>query len=258
MPGAGEPLLDQVFDGDSLYGLRAAVAAHSLQAGLAQDRVGDFVVIVHELAANAVRHGAGHGRLRVWKHDHALYCLVTDDGLPQAAAAGGTQKQSPDVALWHSGPGHGLWLVRHLADQLSLNSGPDGTTATVSFTFGPPESDPPFHLGQYSQNGCTILVITGQLDVRSADQLIDVLNEACSTNPPTPLILDLAALTSWHSSAVAALLMAQQQVNAHPSAQMILAGLPGPLLQRLHDAGLTSRFTVTDTTENAIRKITPA
>lgn len=50
MPSAREPLLDQVFDGDSLYGLRAAVAAHSLQAGLAQARVGDFVVAVHELA----------------------------------------------------------------------------------------------------------------------------------------------------------------------------------------------------------------
>jgi anti-anti-sigma factor len=259
VPGAGTPpILDQAFDGDSLYALRAAVSAHALEAGLPQGRIGDLVVAVHELAANAVRHGAGHGRLRVWKQDQALLCLVADDGPPQEArAADGTEQQSRDAALWRTDSGHGLWLVRHLADQLSLSSGPHGTTATVTFTFGPPEPDPPFHLSQHSQNGCTILVITGQLDLRSADQLIDALDEARTTNPPSPLILDLAALTSWHSSAVAALLTAQQHVNAHPSAQMILADLPRPLVQRLHDTGLADRFTIVDTTDNAIRMITP-
>lgn len=259
MPVAGtSPLLDQAFDGDSLYALRSAVAAHASQAGLPQGRVGDLVVAVHELAANAVRHGAGHGRLRLWKDGQALHCLVADDGLPHSAgAAGGTEKRSADAALWRTDSGHGLWLVRHLADQIGLSSGPHGTDATVTFTFGPPESDPPFHLSQYSQNGCTILVITGQLDLRSADQLIDALDQACITNPPPAVILDLGALTSWHSSAVAALLIAQQRVGAHPSTQMILADLPGPLLQRLHDAGLASRFTIADTTDSAIRKFTP-
>jgi anti-anti-sigma regulatory factor len=72
-----------------------------------------------------------------------------------------------------------------------------------------------------------------------------------------PLILDLAALSSWHSSAVAALLAAQQRINAHPSAQMILANLPRPLLERLHDTRLAGRFTIADTTDSTIRKITP-
>jgi anti-anti-sigma factor len=259
MPGAGTPpLLEQAFDGDSLYALRSAVAAHASQAGLPQGRIGDLVVAVHELAANAVRHGAGHGRLRVWKDGQALHCLVADDGLPHSAGtAGGTGNQSRDAALWHTDSGHGLWLVRQLADQLGLSSGPHGTAATVTFTFGPPEPDPPFHLSQHSQNGCTILVITGQLDLRSADQLIDALDQACTTNPPPALILDLAALTSWHSSAVAALLIAQQRVDAHPSTQMILADVPGPLLERLRGTGRASRFTIADTADNAIRKFTP-
>ena len=55
------PILDQVFDADSLYALRAAVAAHGAQAGLPPGRADDLVIAVHELAANAVRHGAGHG-----------------------------------------------------------------------------------------------------------------------------------------------------------------------------------------------------
>src|SRR5579872_2306597 len=67
-PLTGQPdplILDQAFDEDSLYALRATVAAHATQAGLAPGRSDDLVIAVHELAANAVRHGAGHGRLRV-------------------------------------------------------------------------------------------------------------------------------------------------------------------------------------------------
>src|ERR1700760_5087985 len=59
------PALDQAFDGDSLYALRATVAAHGSQAGLSDGRTRDLVLAVHELAANAVRHGAGQGRLRM-------------------------------------------------------------------------------------------------------------------------------------------------------------------------------------------------
>ena len=56
------PLLDQAFDNDSLYALREAVAAHGSQAGLAEGRVGNLVLAVHELASNAVRHGVGRGQ----------------------------------------------------------------------------------------------------------------------------------------------------------------------------------------------------
>src|SRR5271168_5559292 len=66
------PILQQAFDADSLYALRAAVAAHGLEAGLSPGRADDLVIAVHELAANAVRHGAGHGALRVWTTGHSL------------------------------------------------------------------------------------------------------------------------------------------------------------------------------------------
>ena len=90
--GDGEsPALDQAFDSDSLYSLRAAVAAHGSQAGLSDGRTRDLVLAVHELAANAVRHGAGQGRLRLWAADDAVRCEVTDQGVPgetDAADAG--------------------------------------------------------------------------------------------------------------------------------------------------------------------------
>jgi anti-anti-sigma factor len=265
MSGAGTPpILDQVFDGDSLYALRAAVAAHATQAGLPQGRAEDLVIAVHELAANAVRHGAGHGRLRVWKHHQALHCEVSDEGAPQAPGSGtgpdtglDADAESGGAALWRSEPGHGLWMVRQLADQISLRSGPHGTTGTVSFNLGPPGPLPPLQLLQRSQRGCTVMAITGQLDLSSADQFIDAVDDLIATTPAPRLVLDLADLTFWDSSGLAALLTAQQRINARPAAQMTLAGLPGQLLQRLHDTGLTSRFTLADTADNAIREIIP-
>ena len=123
----GESLaLDQAFDGDSLYALRAAVAAHGSQAGLSEGRTRDLVLAVHELAANAVRHGAGQGRLRLWAAHDAVRCEVTDEGTPDAADAA-------DAALWRAEPGHGLWLVRRIADSASVQSGASGTVAAVIF-----------------------------------------------------------------------------------------------------------------------------
>src|SRR5579859_1058823 len=125
--GGGEPpVLDQAFDGDSLYSLRAAVAAHASQSGMPEGRVWDVVLAVHELAANAVRHGAGHGRLRLWVTGGGIRCEVTDAG----AEAG-----SRDAAPWPAEHGHGLWLVRQVADQASLDTGPSGTVAVIDFRF---------------------------------------------------------------------------------------------------------------------------
>src|SRR6516164_10252579 len=125
--GDGEsPALDQAFDGDSLYTLRAAVAAHGSQAGLSDGRTRDLVLAVHELAANAVRHGAGQGRLRLWTAQDAVRCEVTDEGAPG-------EPDAADAERWRAEPGHGLWLVRRIADSASVQSGASGTVAAVTF-----------------------------------------------------------------------------------------------------------------------------
>jgi anti-sigma regulatory factor (Ser/Thr protein kinase) len=123
--------LDQAFDADSLYALRAAVAAHAAAAGLDRYRVYDVTAVAHELAANAVVHGAGHGRLRLWAADGFLYCQVSDDG--EARAAGGLDGETP----WPVQHGHGLWLVGEISEQVGIGRGPAGTTATVRFPFDP-------------------------------------------------------------------------------------------------------------------------
>ena len=149
-PRAAPAALEQDFDGGSLYALRAAVAAHAAAAGLPPARVYDVVAAAHELAANAVRHGAGRGRLRLLAGSAELACQVSDDG-PATPAGNGPPPSMPD-APWPSEHGHGLWLVGQVADQLTVSRSPAGTTtATATFTLtpaiagvsgGPPGQDP--------------------------------------------------------------------------------------------------------------------
>ena len=131
-PGNGSPgnspeiLPEQSFNEDNLYGVRAAVAAHV--ATVADQRTVDTVVLIaHELASNAVRHGGGTGRLRLWSATGALYCEVSDggSGLENPALAGQTQP-----APSQSG-GRGLWIARRLA-VLHIASSPTGTTVTAA------------------------------------------------------------------------------------------------------------------------------
>jgi anti-sigma regulatory factor (Ser/Thr protein kinase) len=126
-PGAGPVTADQGFDSGSLHAVRAAVAAAAAAVGLPRARAYEAVAAVHELAANAVRHGGGRGRLQLWTSQDQLHCQVSDDGTP----GGGTGPDSHPP--WPSPPGHGLWLARQVADHAAISHGPAGTTATVSF-----------------------------------------------------------------------------------------------------------------------------
>ena len=251
-PPSSAPLLDQAFDAGSLYALRAAVAAHATQAGLPPGRADDLVIAVHELASNAVRHGAGHGRLRIWRSDQALLREITDDGLPEPQKPKEAPK-APDAPQWRTEPGHGLSLVRQVADHTSLSSGRNGTSATISFTLATPGPD--FHLARHDTDGCTVLAVTGPLDLDSAAQLNQAIEHLISETPALKLVLDLTNLTGWDSAGLAALITAQQQISAIPNARMILAGLPAHLEQHLRQAHLKDRFTVADSQTQAAKAI---
>ena len=133
-PG-GSPSLEQAFDGGSLYALRAAVAAHASAAGLSAPRVYDVVAAAHEMAANAIRHGAGQGLLRLHCDGQALYCEVTDDGPARPDQSPGPEPGAPSWPREHA---HGLWLIDQVADRFTVHHGPAGTTASACFAITPP------------------------------------------------------------------------------------------------------------------------
>src|SRR5271165_3327593 len=127
---AAASVLDQCFDASSLSALRASTQVCAAKAGMTTERATDVVIALHELAANAVRHGAGSGRMRIWGHVGALYCRVDDDG---PAASVGTRDGQNLADLWPYEPGHGLWLARQVADRMTLRSDSRGTRADITF-----------------------------------------------------------------------------------------------------------------------------
>ena len=130
--GPDEIALEQHFDRDDLYALRAAVAAHAAHLGAPPERVAHVVIVASELASNAVRHGGGGGRLRLWRTDGRVCCEVRDAGPGLADPRAGTVPPSTRTA-----GGRGLWIVRRLASDVWIESGGYGTQVTAVLPLDP-------------------------------------------------------------------------------------------------------------------------
>ena len=131
-------MLDRGFDTDALAGLREAVLDYATACGIQEDRAIDVMLAVHELAANAVRHGPGHGRLRIHVTASTLHCEVSDPGPPNRNGrvpdgAAGQAPGAPGAMPWPVEEGHGLWLVRTVADHVSVTCGPHESLITAVF-----------------------------------------------------------------------------------------------------------------------------
>lgn len=141
-------MLDREFDTGALAGLRQAVLGYATACGMPGDRAIDVMLAVHELATNAVRHGPGHGRLRLHVTASTLHCEVSDPGPSSrdARAPDSTSGQppgAPGAMPWPVEQGHGLWLVHQAADHLRVTCGPHGTLITVLFTLPAAAARPP-------------------------------------------------------------------------------------------------------------------
>lgn len=123
-----EILLSETFDREAITALRHSVASCAEAAGLAGDRLDDFVVAVNELLTNAVRHGGGVGRVALWSADGEVVCEVSDSGHGLRDA-----RREPSVRPPADQPGGwGLWLAEELTDTFRLTTGDQGTTVRVS------------------------------------------------------------------------------------------------------------------------------
>ncbi|MEV0148015.1 MULTISPECIES: ATP-binding protein [unclassified Nonomuraea] len=270
----GDPdlILDQSFDADLLYALRATLEAHASHAGLPDGRAMDLVITVHELATNAVVHGAGTGRVRIWRMAGALRCEVSDAGpslkpriprpdadteaLPDAGqleeAAGEARTPVPDAARWPVQHGHGLWIARFLPDRFMIGSGPEGTVAVADFALPPDGHDTPFGLSRLDQGSHVLLELSGSLGDQAALELAAVVRDVVSGEPEPRLVMDLSAVTFWDAMGVAALITAQQQVDGAKAGTLVLTGIRPDFRRRL-DALSPAPLTVRDTPEEAAR-----
>ncbi|WP_431894751.1 ATP-binding protein [Nonomuraea sp. bgisy101] len=249
IPDGTPPVLDQMFDGDSLYALRATLEAHASQAGLPEGRAGDLVITLHELATNAVLHGAGAGRVRIWKHAAALHCRVEDSGPPRSDAQ--------PAAKWPYEHGHGLWIARYLSDGMSVSSGPSGTAVTVVFALPVNDHFTSFSLVRHARNAHVVLSLTGGLDQPAAQELGAAVRALLSEHPAPRLVLDLTGVTFWDAIGIAALVTTQQRIDETSAGVMFVTGLSDEFRKRLTSLSPTP-FTFSDTLDHAVQQLPPS
>jgi anti-sigma regulatory factor (Ser/Thr protein kinase) len=97
------------------------------QAGAATGapELSDFLLAVTEVAANSLRHGGGHGMVRVWTTDRAVVCEVRVRGWIRQPLVGRTRPALDQES------GRGLWMVNQLCDLVQLRSSPAGTVVRM-------------------------------------------------------------------------------------------------------------------------------
>lgn len=129
----GDTLLAARISADRVSELRHAVTAAVEAVGLTGARLEDFVLAVHELVVNVVRHGGGFGELLLRRYHDLVTCQISDHG-------SGMDEAVPGLPCATRPGNRGLWLAQHLlARNLILSSTPQGLTATVSITITPGE-----------------------------------------------------------------------------------------------------------------------
>lgn len=119
--------LDLRFDADRLQALRAALASCAEELGAGPVAVEALVIVASELATNAVRHGGGTGRARLWRDGAVLRCQITDRGPGLADVERG---RTPPGRLAIGG--RGLWISRRLAAELVIDVTGPGTAITAT------------------------------------------------------------------------------------------------------------------------------
>ena len=105
--------------------VRQFVTDHAARMGVPAERLDDFILAVNEVATNAVRHGAGHGVLRLWATDRRVVCEITDPGAATDNFLGFLRADP------HAEQGHGLWIARQTCDLLEMRTGASGTTVRL-------------------------------------------------------------------------------------------------------------------------------
>jgi len=118
------------FDRETLDAVRGFAAMHAREAGLDRRRCEDLIIAVNELASNSIKHGGGHGTLRIWRDGHGVVAEVADRGRIDRPLAGREQPSHGQVG------GHGLWLVNQLCDLMQMRTYEAGSVVRVHLRAG--------------------------------------------------------------------------------------------------------------------------
>ncbi|MFG1995902.1 ATP-binding protein [Actinoplanes sp. NPDC048988] len=122
--GAAGHLLDRRFARDEIALVRHEVTARLRGVGLTGDRLQGYILAVNEIVTNVVLHAGGYGRLLLWTAGDSAWCSVTDSGSGIPAR----YLSAPEVPETYEVGGRGIWLAYQLCDEVTVATGPIGTT----------------------------------------------------------------------------------------------------------------------------------
>jgi serine/threonine-protein kinase RsbW len=130
VPDNAVKLLSVDFNRDTLGDLRDRLTACGGDCGLMDLALSNFVLAVNEIATNAVRHAGGRGEVRLSRSGTDLWCEVIDTGrgIPPARLHDFHRPQPGHIGGW------GLWLARHLCDDVSIETGRSGTRVLLRYS----------------------------------------------------------------------------------------------------------------------------
>jgi anti-sigma regulatory factor (Ser/Thr protein kinase) len=124
LPPPPSAALEFAFDVNTYAHSRRLAAEYAGRAGLTEEQECDLSLALTELATNAVRHGGGHGVLRLWLDGRELFCEVSDHGPGLRDPLTGYIQPRAGTAT----SGWGVWLVRRISDVVEVRTGSGGTT----------------------------------------------------------------------------------------------------------------------------------
>lgn len=121
----GPPAIDLLVQG-STDAARRAFRRAALAAGFEIERVEELTLAVNEVVTNALVHGGGQARLRVWASAEGVTCTVEDEGPGNEDALLGYRPPAPGAER-----GYGLWLARRIFDDVESRRSSAGGLAVV-------------------------------------------------------------------------------------------------------------------------------
>jgi anti-sigma regulatory factor (Ser/Thr protein kinase) len=116
------------FGEGELPSVRRFVEDECRDEGIGDERRGELVFAVNEIATNSLEHGGGSGIVRMWREEPRLVAEVRDGGRLEDPLA---DRRIPGPG---ASAGRGLWLANHFCDLVQVRSFPGELVVRMYFS----------------------------------------------------------------------------------------------------------------------------